>query len=133
MWTQTGLGGFGGFSFWQLALDGEAVNLEIDADNLAAAVLPMAAGALAELGEAHVGELAEFNPGCDQDGIHIDAVLAFELKEHADESAVAGSAAKDPAAVAEDRAGKRRDQSCRIIHGGCFHLQRPVGAHLDVG
>ena len=101
--------------------------LQVDADDFSAAIGPVASGALAEFSETHVTELAELYAGCNEDGVHIDAALAFEFKEHADHAAVVSSAAEYPSSVAQDGAGKRRDEFGGVVHGGCFHFERPGG------
>jgi hypothetical protein len=72
----------------------------------------MAAGTLAEIGEAQVGELAQFEADGDQDGIHIDRALAPEFEEEVDQTGIAG-------------AGEGQDELRRLFHRGGPHLERP--------
>ena len=101
------------------------MNFEIDADDFSAAVFVMAAGALAELGEAQVGELAELEADGDEDGVHLDAALALEFEEHVDQAGVGGAAAEHPASAAQDGAGEGLDEASWLFHRGGPHLQGP--------
>jgi len=83
-----------------------AVDFEVYADDFSADVVEVAAGALAELGEAQVGELAEFEADGDEDGVHVHAGHAFKFEEHVDGAVVAGAAAQNPSSMAEDGAGQ---------------------------
>lgn len=103
----------------------EAADFQIDADDFAADVIEVAAGALAELGEAQVSELAQLKAGSDQDRIHVDAALAFEFEEHGDDAGVIGSSAQHPSTAAEDGAGQGQNDARGLFEGGGSHLHGP--------
>ena len=80
----------------------KGLDFEIDAGDLRAAILLVAAGALAKLGEADVPVLAQFEAGGNEHAVDVEAGLALELEQHAHRAGVAGAAAQNPAAAAED-------------------------------
>ena len=108
---------------------GESLDFEVDAGNVVAAFLGVAASALAKFRETNVAVLAEFKTGGDQDCINIKTGLALKLEQHAHGAGIAGAAAENPAAAAEDTPGESLHQAGGILNGYGFHLQRP----RDVG
>ena len=105
--------------------DWKPVNLEIYADDLFAAVFEMATGALAQLGKAHVRQLAKFESYGDQHRIHIDATLPFKLKQHVDGACIAGPATQYPASAAKNGSSQGLYQSRGVFHCRGPHLQGP--------
>ena len=110
---------------------GESLNFQVNAGYLGATIAVLTAGALAELSEADMAGLAEFDSGGYEDAVNVDAGLALELEEHGDGSGVACAAAEDQppqARMAPVRVQTRREGSiCEtafisIAHGivgGC--------------
>lgn len=101
------------------------MDFEIDAGDLAAAVVGMIMGALAELGQAAMPRLAELDSCGDEDAVNIETGLSLEFKEHVDGAAVTGAAAQHPTSATKDAAGQRLDQAGGLDHRYSFHLQRP--------
>ena len=91
-------------------LQRKGLNLQVDAGDLRAAFLLMAAGALAELGKADMPVLAQFQPGGDQHAVDVHAGLALELEEHAHRACIVSAAAQNPAATAENCTRENLDQ-----------------------
>lgn len=107
----------------------EGLDFEVDAGDLSAAILLMAAGTLAKLGKADVAGLAEFETGGDEDAVDVNAGLAFEFKEHVDGSGVICATAEHPTAATQDCAREGVNQSSRFLDGDSLHLHRPGNGH----
>ena len=107
---------------------GKGLNFEVDAGNLRAAIPLLAARALAQLGQADVPVLAEFQPRSNQDRVDVDAGLPLELEQHVDPPAVVCASAQYPSPAAKNRAGQQLNQPRRLLDGDCLHLQRPGDA-----
>ncbi len=110
-------------------LDGEGLNLEIDAGNLGIAILRMAARTLAEFSEADMAALAQLQPGGDQNTVNINAGMAFKLEEHTDGSAIIRAPAQHPAAAAQYRPSEGLNQMRRLFERDGLHLHRPGDAY----
>ena len=106
----------------------ERVDFNVHADDFAAALFNMAAGALAEFGKPHVSLLAELQACGDEHRININAVVALKLKQHIDNSKVAGAPAEDPATIGEKRAGKDLNHARGFFPRSGLHLEGPEGA-----
>jgi len=122
---QSGLCASTGALARRLYIHANSVDFKVDADDLTAALVELAAGALAEFGKAHVRELAQFKARSDQHGVNVYTALPFELKKHVDQAGIAGSAAKNPASITKDGSGKHLQQARRLFGGGCLHLESP--------
>ena len=109
-------------------LNRKGLDLQVDAGDLAAAILLVAAGALAEFGEADMPALAQLQAGGDHDAVDIDAGLPLELEEHVHGAGIVCAAAEDPSATAEDRAGQDLNQPRGVLDGDGLHLHRPWNA-----
>ena len=101
------------------------LDFQIDAGDIAAAFLGVAARALAEFGETHVAVLVQLQAGGDEHAVDIEACLALEFEQHAHHAGVAGAAAEDPAAAAKDAAGECFHQARGLFGRNRFHFQRP--------
>ena len=110
-------------------LDGKGLDLQVDAGNLGAAILLVAAGALAEFGKADVPALAQFQAGGDHHAVNIDAGLPLKLEQHIHGAGIVCSAAENPAATTQDCAGESLDQARRLFDGDGLHLHGPGNAH----
>jgi len=110
-------------------LDGKGLDFEVDAGNFAAAILLVAAGALAEFCKSDVPALTQFQAGCNQYTVNLEASLALEFEKHADSAAIVCATAEDPAAAAQNRASESLYQPRGFFDGDGLHLNCPRDAH----
>ena len=109
----------------RLFAERECLHLEIDADDLLSAARVGQPGALAELGEAQMGCVAQFQSRCDQNAVNFKARAPFEFEEDVDQSGIGRATAKDPAAACENCAGHGLDHTAWLFAGDRPHLESP--------
>lgn len=109
-------------------LYGKCLDLQVDAGNLGATILLVAAGALAELGKTKVPALVKFQAGCNHHTINIHAGLALEFEQHAYGSGIVCAAAENPAPAAQDGASEVLDETRGLLDGDGLHLHSPRNA-----
>ena len=102
---------------------------EVDAGNFRSAILLMVARALAKLFKADMPLLAQVKPRRNQYAVDVYASLPFKLKQHAHDTRVVGSAAKDSAATAKNGDREGLDESRRLLDGNSLHLHCPRYAY----
>lgn len=89
--------------------------LQIDADDFLLAIFAHHLRALAELGKANVGSLAEFQSCCNQNAVDFQAGAPLEFKQDLDQARVACAPAQHPASAPENRAGQGFDRPARLF------------------
>jgi len=113
----------------RINLAGKGLDLQIDAGNLGAAILLVAACTQAEFGKADVPTLAQLQAGGDQHAVNLNAGLALEFKQDGHRTGIVGATAENPAATAKNGSGEGLDQSRGLFDRNSVDLHRPGGTN----
>ena len=103
----------------------EGLNLQVDARNLIAAFQVMISCALAKFSEAHMAVLAQFDPGCNQNAVDINAGMTLKLKQQVHYALISRASAQDPTTAPEYGAGQSPHQARRVHDRHGFHFESP--------
>jgi hypothetical protein len=100
-------------------------DLEFDAGDLFFAFRRSHARALAELGKAQMIVAAQLDAGRDENGVDVDAGMAFEFEQDIHGACIIRSTAQDPTPAAQDAAGQGLHQAAGLFCGDGLHLDCP--------
>lgn len=103
----------------------KTLDFQINADDFRSTLSCVMPRALAQLSEAPVCALTQFQSGTDQHAIHLNAVATLEFKQHTDQSAIRRATTEHPAAAAEDGSRQRLDHVAGFIERKRLQLDRP--------
>src|SRR5580692_3984467 len=106
-------------------LHGKCLYLKVDAGNLSATFLQLAARALAKFGESNMPGLTQVDSGGNQHTVNIHANLPLKFEQHVHRACIVCAPAQYPAATGKDCTRKRTHEMRWLVTADSLHLHRP--------